>query len=149
VAPELVEEILRDLAPCPADGLPLLSRLLFVLWHRRVHHGIDMPQYRACGGLAGVAAELAVTTRRTLDPHMRPVADHIIARIGGQTSGLDAGQLLSDVDGWPPDHGTDVLARLTAARMVTIDGDVVRLCHRAMLDAWPHRQPTAVGTTPV
>jgi transcriptional regulator with XRE-family HTH domain len=133
VAPDLVEEIRRDLGPGP-DTLPLLSQVLLGLWQRRAGGAIGLAQYRACGGVAGVVAELAVAARGSLDPARRAVADRLVGRLADAPD-LATGALLSESDGRRPDLA--VLARLVAARVVTVDGDRVRVAHPALFASWP------------
>ncbi|HEX5401930.1 MAG TPA: helix-turn-helix transcriptional regulator, partial [Pseudonocardiaceae bacterium] len=55
---EVVDLIMRDLADRPVE-LALLSQLLLRLWRSRTRSGIGTAQYRASGGLPGVAARLS------------------------------------------------------------------------------------------
>jgi hypothetical protein len=128
VAPELVEELRRDLGPGP-DTLPLLSHVLLRLWHRRADDGIGVTQYRASGGVSGVVAELALTVRGSLDPSRRAVADRLVARLADAPE-LELDALLSGSDGRR--LGTAVLETLVAARVVAVDGDRVRTVHPAL-----------------
>lgn len=103
-------------------------------WQRRAGGAIGLAQYRACGGVAGVAAELAAAVRGSLDPARRAVADRLVARFGDAPD-LAPDALMSEPDGRRSDMA--VLARLVAARVITVDGDQVRVAHPALVKSWP------------
>lgn len=126
VAPELVDELRRDLGSGP-DTLPLLSHILLGLWHRRAGGGIGVAHHRASGGVSGVVAALAAAARRCLDPTQRAVADRLLARLASE---VPVEALLSGPDAGP--MSAAVLERLVAARIVAVDGDRVRTVHPAV-----------------
>ncbi len=142
VEPALTDALVADAGSEPGV-LPLLSTALLELWQARDGERLTLAAYRASGGLHGAIARLAEATFAELDPHRRQVARALLLRLAGPGEGTELvrrrvalGEL--DVDRDPVI--ADVLATLTAARLLTSGEGHVEVAHEALLREWPRLQ---------
>ncbi|RSN15479.1 DNA-binding protein [Nonomuraea sp. WAC 01424] len=138
---ELTARIVEEVTGQPG-GLPLMSHALLETWKR--HHGkaLTLAAYEAVGGIAGAVARTSEELHADLTPAQQDRLRHLLLRLvmpgeaGAQPTRrpVRRSELLT---GDPGDPGPLLLERLTAARLVTQDGDTVNLAHEALLTAWP------------
>ncbi|MFF4197096.1 hypothetical protein [Nonomuraea sp. NPDC001831] len=138
---ELTARILEEVTGQPG-GLPLMSHALLETWKR--HHGkaLTLAAYEAAGGIAGAVARTSEELYAGLTPAQQDRLRHLLLRLvmPGEAGApptrrpVRRSELLT---GDPGDPGPLLLERLTAARLVTQDGDTVNLAHEALLTAWP------------
>ncbi|MEU1970260.1 BTAD domain-containing putative transcriptional regulator [Microbacterium sp. NPDC019599] len=135
--PGLVELVVRDSGDRSAT-LPHLSHALRETWIRREGVTLTVEGYRTTGGIAGAIAKSAEEVVAELAPHEREICRSLLLRMidrgadGSSTRRRVAiGPLIADAE------RLAVLERLTAARLVTIDGDSATIAHEAVARAWP------------
>jgi hypothetical protein len=150
--PELVERLLGDAATEPGI-LPLLQETLVQLWDRRRLRLLVLSDYQALGdagrsGLAVAISRRAEATLRALTPAQGAIARRILLRLvsfgegRADTRRQQPRAALHAIDDAAVDFD-EVLRRLIAARLLTIDGDPghedahVDLAHEVMISAWP------------
>lgn len=136
---ELTARIVAEVEGRPG-ALPMLSHTLLEVWRRRQGRTLTLDAYEELGGvqgaLSGTAEELyaslpagqAAAARRVLLRLVHPAEDGPDTRRPATPEELDA-----DAD----TEVTEVLARLAAARMITIAAGQVELSHEALIDGWP------------
>jgi WD40 repeat protein/transcriptional regulator with XRE-family HTH domain len=137
----LTARIVREAGEQPG-GLPLMSHALLETWRRRRGRVLTEEMYEAAGGLHGAIAATAESVHARLTPAQARVARRILLRL--VTPGEGAPDTLRPVDRAElaeldaSGGGTgEVLEQLVAARLLTADGDTLRLAHEALLNAWP------------
>jgi WD40 repeat protein len=137
VEPGLVDLLVNELEGQPG-ALPLLSHTLRETWRRREGRTLTLASYQASGGIRGAVAKSAETVYATGDEAHREALRDLMLRL--VTVGEDEVPLRTRLPRravvHDPAHDA-VLDRLIAARLVTIDGDVVQLAHEALARAWP------------
>ncbi|WP_214401040.1 cytochrome D1 domain-containing protein [Pseudonocardia lacus] len=135
VDPALVATLVRDAGDQPGV-LPLLSHAMLETWRLRRGKHLAMAAYDAAGGLHGAVARTAERVYRGLAADERVTARRILLRMVAPGKGTeDTGR---PVDGAElADLAGAVLERLVGARLLTRDGDSVRLAHEALLVSWP------------
>ncbi|WP_432973860.1 hypothetical protein [Dactylosporangium sp. CA-233914] len=151
VVPELVEVLLRDLAPRQdTDGraghepgaLPLLSHALLATWQQASGRTLTVEDYRATGGIQGAIAQTAEETFAALDGEAeRTTARRLFLRlVHTDDETADARRKVLHSELVQPATGavvTEVVQRFAAARLLTVDGDTVEITHEALLWSWP------------
>jgi hypothetical protein len=130
----LVARLISDVAGQPA-ALPLVSHTLAETWRRRRGVVLTLTGYEDVGGIEHA---LARTAEHTFDQ---------LTEDDRRATRLLFGRLVVPGDGTEDTRGRvrradlpvldDLLDRLAAARLVTIDRDSVTLTHEALLHAWP------------
>jgi DNA-binding CsgD family transcriptional regulator/WD40 repeat protein len=139
VQPELVGALIADVQDQPG-ALPLLSATLLDLWTRMEGRTLRHADYVRIGGVRGAVARQAETAYARLAPSEQGVCRAILLRLtavsdsGAATRRRVSTEDLGAADG--PDAGR-VVAVLTDARLLTVDGSFVELAHEAILDEWP------------
>lgn len=137
---DLVHVLLHDLAPgteesrVPPDVLPLLSNALMVTWAAGSGERMTLADYRSVGGVAGAVEVLAEQVHADLDGDSRAVAPRLFLRLIGVAQEVV-------VRRWLPlsELHTDarrVVDAFVGTRMLTIDNDLVRISHEALLRHW-------------
>ena len=142
VEPALTAQLVADAGDEPGV-LPLLSTTLLELWGAREGERLTLASYRASGGLHGAIARLAEATFAELDPHRQQVARALLLRLAGPGEGTELVRRRValdelDLDGDPVT--AEVLATLTAARLLTSGEGHVEVAHEALLREWPRLQ---------
>ncbi|MEV6851210.1 NACHT and WD repeat domain-containing protein [Actinoplanes sp. NPDC051411] len=142
----LVELLLHELGAYRPQGpepgsLPLLSHVLWETWDRREGRTLTVRGYRDSGGLGGAVAQTADATYDALDEPGREAARRMLlrlVRVGDDTADTARSHTHEGLlDGLDPATAERALRGLVAARLVTVDEDVVRISHEALLQLWP------------
>ncbi|WUH92043.1 hypothetical protein OG900_19275 [Streptomyces sp. NBC_00433] len=137
----LTARIVREAGEQPG-GLPLMSHALLETWRRRRGRVLTEEMYEAAGGLHGAIAATAERVHARLTPAQARVARRILLRLVAPGDGTadtlrPVGRAeLAELDAVGGGTG-EVLEQLVAARLLTADGDTLRLAHEALLHAWP------------
>lgn len=135
LADALVEEVVEE-----PGGLPLLSAALVELWQGREDGWLRMDAYERTGGVRGAVARLAEASYQQLTEEEREVARRAFLRLSGTGEGdtLTRRRVpLSEFDVDANAVVTDVLARLTQDRLLTMSDSTVEVAHEALLREWP------------
>jgi len=133
----LVEALVADTAGA-AGALPLLQTTLLQLWAARDGRVLRYESYSAIGGLRGAVARLAEETFAGLSPDDQARTRRIMLRLaaGGDDGALVRRRVrLADLQRL--DGVEKVVDALVAARLLTVDGELVELSHEALLQEWP------------
>ena len=133
----LVEVVCRDAGSEPG-ALPLVSTALAETWVHREDHTLTVAAYENAGGVQGALARLADRAYERLDASQRVVARRIFSRLAEVGEGNDDVRrraARSEIDAI--EGASEVLAILTAHRLVTADRDRVEVAHEALLREWP------------
>ncbi|MGQ4487572.1 caspase family protein [Streptomyces sp. 372A] len=126
----------------PAAGvLPLLSHVLWETWRHSPGSRLTVAGYRQRGGIEKAIAQSADAEYKALDEagrlclrRMLPQLVHVSEVTADTAQAVDRSALLHGLP--DPAAGSEVLTRLTRARLLTLDRDTVRLSHEALLRAW-------------
>ncbi|MFD9359794.1 helix-turn-helix domain-containing protein [Streptomyces sp. NPDC060031] len=125
-------------------GLPLLSHALLETWRNRKGRALTEAAYEAAGGVRGAIARTAERAYNRLTAQQAVVARRVLLRLvtpgdGAQDTGRPADRSeLESLGTAAGDAGAaSVLEGLARARLVTLDGDTVRLAHEALISCWP------------
>lgn len=142
----LTARIVEELAEEPG-GLPLMSHALLETWRRRKGRTLTVTAYELAGGVHGALTHTAEELYTRLSPEQAEVARRILLRLitpgeGAQDTSRPAehAELRALSATGPPSDAASVLEQLARARLVTLDGDMVRLAHEALITAWPRLQ---------
>ncbi|RSM80018.1 hypothetical protein DMH04_30955 [Kibdelosporangium aridum] len=132
--PGLVDRLITDVGAGDELGaLPRLAHALRETWHHRVGNRLTLAGYQQTGGVDRAVALTADNMYMRLNEYDRHALRAAVLRM---ITLLDGGGIARR---WT--HRAEVPNRvvesLVAARLVTIDGDYVQLCHDALLTAWP------------
>ncbi|MFF1303652.1 helix-turn-helix domain-containing protein [Streptomyces sp. NPDC058307] len=117
-------------------ALPMLSHALLETWRRRRGRTLTLAAYEETGGVRGAIAATAEQVYGDLDGSQARTARRILLRLitpGDRTADTRRPASRSELGPGAP----DVLERLAAARLVTLDGDTVELAHEALITGWP------------
>jgi len=139
VEPDLVDALVADAGTEPSV-LPLLSTALLEAWTLRDGDRLTLAAYVAGGGLHGAVARLAEGVWTSLEPDRQAAARTILLRLAGSGEAGDHVRrrvLLAEFDLDDDPTAADVLERLVAARLLTIDDDTLEVTHEALLREWP------------
>lgn len=130
----LIEEVVHR-----PGGLPLLSHVLLETWRRRRGRTLSLEGYAASGGLHGAMAQTADSVHESFTAQQQVLAQRILLRLVAPDDGTrrpaDRAELVTTP--LPHDDTEVVLARLVAARLITLDGDTAELAHEALITSWP------------
>jgi WD40 repeat protein/class 3 adenylate cyclase len=142
-----IEGALVDLLVSEVSGepgaLPLLSHSLLATWAARDGRTLTLDAYRRTGGVRAAIATTADRVLDSLDSRPQALARRVLLRLvepGETTDDTRRRAALAEFAG--PDAGevTAILARLTDARLVTVDEGSVQLAHEALIREWPQLQ---------
>ncbi|MFI7016960.1 helix-turn-helix domain-containing protein [Streptomyces sp. NPDC050164] len=131
----LTARIIEEVGARPG-ALPMLSHALLETWRRRRGRTLTLAAYEETGGVRGAIAATAEQVYGELDQSQARTARRILLRLiapGDRTA--DTRRPASRAELGP--GALDVLERLAAARLVTLDGDTVELAHEALITGWP------------
>ncbi|MEV7683840.1 caspase family protein [Streptomyces sp. NPDC088341] len=128
----------------PAAALPFLAHALRETWLRRSGAVLTLAGYQATGGIWRSVTTSSERLHETLDEAERRTLRELLLRMVHLTPGADPMPrriVLADISAGRSDEDRERLAhvcdRLTAARLITVDHDGVRIAHEALLRAWP------------
>ncbi|KUN58962.1 hypothetical protein AQJ46_42610 [Streptomyces canus] len=117
-------------------ALPMLSHALLETWRRRRGRTLTLAAYEEAGGVHGAIAATAEQVYGDLSPEQARIARRILLRLITPGDGAaDTRRPASRAELGP--DAQDVLERLAAARLVTLDGDTVELAHEVLITGWP------------
>ncbi|MDQ0753340.1 WD40 repeat protein/transcriptional regulator with XRE-family HTH domain [Streptomyces africanus] len=117
-------------------ALPMLSHALLETWRRRRGRMLTLAAYEEAGGVRGAIAATAEEAYGGLPAEQGRVARRILLRLIAPGDGTaDTRRPASRAE--LGSGARDVLERLAAARLVTLDGDSVELAHEALITGWP------------
>ncbi|MCD9878431.1 nSTAND1 domain-containing NTPase [Streptomyces guryensis] len=117
-------------------ALPMLSHALLETWRRRRGRTLTLAAYEEAGGVRGAIAATAEQVYGDLAPERARTARRILLRLIAPGDGAaDTRRPASRAELGP--ESQDVLERLAAARLVTLDGDTVELAHEVLITGWP------------
>ncbi|PNG17698.1 nSTAND1 domain-containing NTPase [Streptomyces cahuitamycinicus] len=131
----LTARIIEEVGDRPG-ALPMLSHALLETWRRRRGRTLTLAAYEETGGVRGAIAATAEQVYGDLDEGRARTARRVLLRLiapGDRTA--DTRRPASRSELGP--GALDVLERLAAARLVTLDGDTVELAHEALITGWP------------
>lgn len=134
----LLAAVIADCAGQPGV-LPLLSHALRETWQRRSGTRMTLSGYQAAGGITHAIARTAETTYDALDARGKQLAKSLFLRltVPGEGAGDTKRRVdMEEVDTTDPNL-VAVLARLTDARLVTVDGSHLDITHEALIRCWP------------
>lgn len=132
--------VARLVAQCANEpgALPLLSHVLLETWRRRRGTTLSLGGYESAGGLHHALTRTAENVVAGLDPAGQAVAKQLFVRLCALGDGTDDAKRrvsieeLADLPG-----AVELLERLAAVRLVTLDRDNVELAHEALIRHWP------------
>ncbi|GAA1848525.1 BTAD domain-containing putative transcriptional regulator [Microbacterium koreense] len=137
VEPGLEEVILHDAGDRPGI-LPALSHALAETWRRREGATLTIAGYEDAGGIAGAIAESAETVYLGLSTAGRDACRALMMRMLERTPEGATVRRRVSVHALADDATRrDVVERLVAARLVTIDTDTAVVSHEAVAQTWP------------
>jgi WD40 repeat protein/energy-coupling factor transporter ATP-binding protein EcfA2 len=143
VEPELVATLLGDVGGEPG-ALPLVSHALLETWKGRRGRSLTLADYRRAGGVRGAIAQTADAVLDSLDDRQREIARNVFLRLtapGDGTEDTRRHARCSELLDTEQAHDTGyVLARLAAARLITVDQDTVTVAHESLIRNWPTLQ---------
>ncbi len=119
-------------------ALPQLSHVLLETWRRRRGTTLTLGGYESAGGLRHALTRTAENVVAGLEPASQAVAKQLFLRLCALGEGTEdakrrvSREELADLPG-----AADLLDRLAAARLVTLDRDNVELAHEALIRHWP------------
>ncbi|MGW6059666.1 nSTAND1 domain-containing NTPase [Streptomyces sp. NPDC055189] len=131
----LTARIVADVADEPG-GLPLMAHALREVWRRRNGRTLTEAAYEAIGGVRGAIAHTAEEVFGRLTEAEAATARRLLLRMVAPGDGTQDTRRPVDRAELPPGCD-DVLERLVAARLLTVDGTTVDLAHEALISAWP------------
>jgi len=136
----LVETIIAD-TRCEPGALPLISHALLETWKRRSGDVLTLAAYQRTGGVHGAIARTADRVYDELDADGQRIVRNVLTRLTALGQGTEDTrrrvghhELLGGSDA---DAVAAVLARLTAARLVTVDESTAEVAHEALIRSWP------------
>jgi WD40 repeat protein len=133
--PSLVTTLVAEAGDEPGV-LPLVSHALREAWGRRRGRTLTLDAYRSVGGIRGAVAQTAEAVYDELDDEQRELTRRLLLRL--ITIGEDAQAARRPLDRSDvPGAAGEVLDRLAAARLITLDERTVQLAHEAMITGWP------------
>jgi WD40 repeat protein/transcriptional regulator with XRE-family HTH domain len=117
-------------------ALPMISHALLETWHRRRGRLLTLRAYEETGGVRGAIAATAEQVYGGLSAEQGSAARRILLRLIAPGDGTaDTRRPASRTE--LGSGAQDVLERLVAARLVTLDGDTVELAHESLITGWP------------
>ncbi|WP_225877110.1 nSTAND1 domain-containing NTPase, partial [Streptomyces resistomycificus] len=131
----LTARIIDEVTDQPGS-LPMVSHALLETWRRRRGRTLTLAAYEEAGGVRGAIAGTAEQVYGELTPEQARIARRILLRLIAPGNGsADTRRPASRAELGP--DAQDVLERLAAARLVTLDGDTVELAHEVLITGWP------------
>lgn len=142
VEPELVELVLRDLAPRggppEASSLPMLSHALLATWKHARNARLAVSDYVAVGGVAGAVQRTAEQVYASLDEEGRRTARWLFSQlVNVDEEGAVTRRRLENEDLEGADALPQVVEAFVAGRILTATDHTVEISHEVLLTAWP------------
>ncbi|NEB05088.1 hypothetical protein [Streptomyces sp. SID13726] len=131
----LTSRVVDEVAERPG-ALPMLSHALLETWRRRRGRTLTLAAYEEAGGVRGAIAASAEQVYGALDPEQARTARRVLLRLIAPGDGAADTRRPASRAELEPGAG-EVLERLAAARLVTLDGDTVELAHEVLITGWP------------
>ncbi|WP_409463242.1 hypothetical protein [Amycolatopsis sp. GA6-003] len=134
----LLTAVIADAAGQPG-ALPLVSHAMVETWRRRRGTTLALDGYEASGGIAHALARTAETVWETLTERQQRLARDLFLRLtalGEGTEDTKRRVTRDELDTADPDL-VRLLDRLTQARLLTADADIVEIAHEALIRSWP------------
>ncbi|MEU5952840.1 WD40 repeat domain-containing protein [Streptomyces sp. NPDC047525] len=131
----LTARMVADVSDEPG-GLPLMAHALREVWRRRSGKTLTEAAYEAIGGVRGAIAHTAEDVFGHLTEEEAATGRRLLLRMVAPGDGTQDTRRPVDRAELPPGCD-DVLERLVAARLLTVDGTTVDLAHEALISAWP------------
>jgi len=135
-------EAVLDEAGGETGSLPLVAHALMETWTRRRHNTLTLDGFRAAGGVAGAIAKSADTIYDDqFDDDQRRATRRLLLRLvtpGEDNPDTRRRMSLAELD--RDEHAEllrQVVGRLTAARLFTVDDTSVAIAHEALIRTWP------------
>jgi WD40 repeat protein len=134
----LVSRLVADATGQPG-ALPLVSHALRETWRRRRGGTVlSLGAYEAAGGIHHALARTADAVYTGLDVERQRVAHQLFLRLTALGEGVDDTKRRVRRGELDESAATaEVLERLAAARLVTVDGDGIEITHEALIRHWP------------
>ncbi|MFF0902507.1 UNVERIFIED_CONTAM: helix-turn-helix domain-containing protein [Kocuria sp. CPCC 205316] len=142
VSPDLVEVVLRDVAPRGTEAgvglLPMLSQAMLGTWEHARARELTVADYHAAGGITEAVERRAEEVHARLGPREREVARAVFLRLvrvvgtGTSATVVRTPVLREEL----PEGGAAVVEEFARARLLTIDRDEIQLGHESLLDHW-------------
>jgi WD40 repeat protein/tRNA A-37 threonylcarbamoyl transferase component Bud32 len=135
--PGLTEAILDEAGEEPG-GLPLIAHALMETWMRRRGTVLTLDGFHAAGGVIGAIAQSAEHAYERLDEPARIATRRLFLRL--VTPGDDAPDTkrrLSWEDLGADAETSELVERLAADRLLTVDERGVELVHETLIRSWP------------
>ena len=135
VEPDLVDALLADVEGQPG-ALPLLSTALLELWRERDRRRLCLAAYVRSGGVQGAVARLAEDAYVRLDAGHQAAARALLLRLADED---ESGAVVRRRIGLAELEAetSEVVARLTDRRLLTVSDGAVEVAHEALLREWP------------
>ncbi|GAA0935386.1 hypothetical protein [Nonomuraea longicatena] len=122
-----------------AGVLPLLSHALVETWVRRRGTVLTLAGFEAAGGIGGALTRTAEAVYTSFDEVGRSRARDLFLRLtalGDGTGDTKRRIRREEVAGMGPGT-TEVVERLAAARLLTLDTEHVEVAHEVLIGSWP------------
>ncbi|MGO1056934.1 nSTAND1 domain-containing NTPase [Crossiella sp. CA198] len=133
----LVSRVVAEAVGRPG-ALPLLSQAMLETWRRRRGSTLTLAGYERAGGIPHMIARAAEQTYAALDAAGQEIARQVFLRLTALgEEAEDTPRRLGRGELAATPAVTEVLDRLAAARLVTLDQGGVELAHEAPLRHWP------------
>lgn len=119
-------------------GLPLLAHALAETWTRREGSTLTLEAYRGTGGLSGSISRTAEQLYLSLTEPDRQGCRLLLLRLVSITTADSIVHRPLPLRALAGDRGLEgVVGQLAAARLLTVEADMVSLSHEAISRAWP------------
>ncbi|PWR23443.1 AAA family ATPase [Zavarzinia compransoris] len=138
---EALDEVIRATAAAAPGALPLLSFLLDQMWQDRSAEGLlTFAAYERLGGLEGALARRAEAVFAALGPALQDAFPPLLRQLvtagqGGHGQATSRPMARADLSRTPEAAG--LIAALADARLLVVEGEMVRLAHEALITHWP------------
>ncbi len=141
VEADLLEAVLSESAGQPG-ALSLVAIALRLTWHhRQTADSLRLADYRAVGGMRGVATRLAEQAYGSATSDEQALLRSLFFRLTAPGEGTALQRRTVDrreLDGLADPRSIDrLLDRLAQARVITLDGTAVEAAHEAIIRDWP------------
>jgi DNA-binding SARP family transcriptional activator/WD40 repeat protein len=133
----LVDLLVSDTESHPG-GLPLLAHALAETWARREGSTMTLAAYRSAGGLSGSISRTAEQLYLSFSESDRQSCRLLLLRLVSIATGDSIVHRPLPLRALAGDSGLEgIVGRLAAARLLTVEADMVSLSHEAINRAWP------------
>lgn len=141
----LVHTIIQE-AGEETGSLPLVAHALVETWVRRSNNTLTLEGFKASGGVAGAISQSAdATYEHELDEAGRQAARRLMLMLVNPGEGTpDTRRVVNREDiqqledgSQESSHFSDVIKKLTAARLLSVDDRKLQIAHETLLSSWP------------